>query len=130
MNQLNEKEVETHITILGWLHIFGNAMLLVIGVMGFLFLTGIGVVSEDPMAVRVLSLIGTIGALFFGVVALPGLVAGIGLLARKPWARILALVMGFLGLINFPVGTAIGVYTFWVLFQVDAPDRFAPPKHA
>jgi hypothetical protein len=35
------------------------------------------------------------------------------------------MVVGFLGLVNFPIGTAIGIYTFWVLLQDAAADVFA-----
>jgi hypothetical protein len=51
-------------------------------------------------------------------------VAGYGLLRRRAWGRILALVVGFLGLVDFPLGTAIGIYTFWVLLQDSAADYF------
>jgi hypothetical protein len=44
-----------------------------------------------------------------------GFIAGWGLLRREPWARVVALVLAFLALINVPFGTAIGVYTLWVL---------------
>jgi hypothetical protein len=49
------------------------------------------------------------------LLGLPGLLAGYGLLTRKPWARILAIVVGILSLLNFPIGTAIGLYTQWAL---------------
>jgi hypothetical protein len=38
-----------------------------------------------------------------------------GLSERQPWARILGIVVGFLALIRFPFGTALGIYTLWVL---------------
>ncbi|WP_263417374.1 hypothetical protein [Terriglobus albidus] len=38
-----------------------------------------------------------------------------GLLQRKPWARVLAIVFGVLALLKFPFGTALGIYTLWVL---------------
>lgn len=38
-----------------------------------------------------------------------------GLLERQPWARILGIVIGFLALLRFPFGTALGIYTLWVL---------------
>ena len=44
-----------------------------------------------------------------------GLIAGWGLLDRQSWARMLAIVLGFLSLIHMPFGTAIGIYTLWVL---------------
>jgi hypothetical protein len=44
-----------------------------------------------------------------------GIIAGWGLLDRQSWARILAIILGFLSLLHFPLGTALGVYTLWVL---------------
>lgn len=41
--------------------------------------------------------------------------AGIGLLQRTEWGRILAIVSAFLGLIHFPFGTALGIWTLVVL---------------
>ena len=38
-----------------------------------------------------------------------------GLFERDPWARFLGLVLGFLALLRFPLGTALGIYTLWVL---------------
>jgi uncharacterized membrane protein (DUF2068 family) len=49
-------------------------------------------------------------ALFGGV----HLVLAWGLLERQPWARILGIVIGFLALLRFPFGTALGIYTLWV----------------
>jgi hypothetical protein len=43
------------------------------------------------------------------------LTAGIGLLLSKPWARVLAIAAGCLALLKVPFGTALGVYTLWVL---------------
>jgi len=44
-----------------------------------------------------------------------GIIAGWGLLDRQSWARVLALVLGFFSLFHPPFGTAIGIYTLWVL---------------
>ena len=49
---------------------------------------------------------------FFGV---PHLVLAWGPFEREPWARSLGLVLGFLALLRFPLGTAPGIYTLWVL---------------
>ena len=56
------------------------------------------------------------------------LIAGFGLLERQSWGRPLALVMAFLALLNVPLGTALGVYTLWVLMSPRADveyDRLA-----
>ena len=38
-----------------------------------------------------------------------------GLMQRRPWGRTLAIVMSILSMIKFPIGTALGIYTLWVL---------------
>jgi len=53
-----------------------------------------------------------------------GLAAGGGLLQRASWARILALIAGFLALLNIPFGTALGIYTIWVLLVGDAEKQY------
>lgn len=47
--------------------------------------------------------------------AVLSVVVGYGLVKRKFWARVLAIVAGILALINIPLGTALGLYTLWVL---------------
>jgi hypothetical protein len=42
-------------------------------------------------------------------------IAGIGLLLRQPWARTAAIVTGAINLTSPPFGTALGIYTLWVL---------------
>ena len=44
-----------------------------------------------------------------------GALVGIGLLRRERWARLLAIVVSILNLIKFPLGTALSIYTLWVL---------------
>ncbi|MEG9437991.1 hypothetical protein JAO29_17735 [Edaphobacter sp. HDX4] len=49
------------------------------------------------------------------VMAALALFAGLSLLNRKPHGRLLAIVLGILALFKFPLGTALGIYTLWVL---------------
>jgi hypothetical protein len=54
-----------------------------------------------------------------------GFCAGWGLLHFEPWARVLAVVLAFLVLfINIPVGTAVGVYTMWVLLPGESEQEY------
>ena len=53
-----------------------------------------------------------------------GIVGGIGLLKGKNWARVLVLFLAVLDLIDFPIGTAIGAYTFWVLLNNETSAMF------
>jgi len=52
--------------------------------------------------------------------AAAGFFAGWGLLQREPWARLLTLVLAFLALFHIPLGTALGIYTLWVLLPAGA----------
>ena len=124
MIQLNARQLQVHIPIVAWLLIVGHAIFLLVGAFVFVLLTSIGVSVRDPVAPTILLIVGTAVASLLGVLAGPGLVAGFGLLARKSWARILAIVVAILGLLNFPLGTLIGLYVIWVLLQDAASAYF------
>jgi hypothetical protein len=54
---------------------------------------------------------------FLLLISAPGIVAGIGLLHFRNWARILTIVLSALQLMNLPFGTALGIYGLWVLLS-------------
>jgi hypothetical protein len=56
--------------------------------------------------------------------AAAGFIAGWGLLQRETWARVVALVVGFISLFNIPLGTAIGIYTLWVLLPAQSDEEY------
>ncbi len=128
MNQLNQRDMQQHVTILGWLYIISHVFFIVIGGFVFVLMTSIGVFIRDLEALPILGIVGTGTALFMTVLALPGLIAGYGLLKRKMWGRVLAIIVAFFGVINFPIGTAIGIYALFVLLQNAAADYFAPEQ--
>ena len=53
-----------------------------------------------------------------------GLVIGVGLLNRQPWARMTAIIFGALSLVEIPFGTALGVYTLWVLLPAESEQEY------
>jgi hypothetical protein len=54
-----------------------------------------------------------------------GFLAGWGLLQHEAWARILALVLAFVSLFtNIPFGTALGIYTMWVLLPSESEREY------
>ena len=53
------------------------------------------------------------------VLSLPGIIAGVGLLKFRPWARIVTIVLSALNLMNIPFGTILGVYGLWVMLSDD-----------
>jgi hypothetical protein len=58
------------------------------------------------------------------VLAIAGFIAGWGLLERHAWARPLALILGFLALLNPVLGTLLGIYTLWVLLPAQSEFEF------
>lgn len=59
-------------------------------------------------------LVQTIGMCFTALAVL-GFLTGWGLLTRQPWARMAAIIFGAVSLLDMPFGTALGIYTLWVL---------------
>ena len=53
-----------------------------------------------------------------------GILVGCGLLMQQPWARMLAIVVGAISLVDIPFGTAVGIYTLWVLSSKDAEQEY------
>ena len=54
-------------------------------------------------------------ALYFLPIPLLQLLAAYGLLRRKRWARIIALLFSVLYVWIFPLGTVLAIYTWWFL---------------
>ncbi|HUX65856.1 MAG TPA: zinc ribbon domain-containing protein [Terriglobales bacterium] len=69
------------------------------------------------------SVMGGIGVLMLVMGGL-GLATGLGLLLVQSWARMLAIVVGIVELISFPLGTALGIYTLWVLLPNEAEREY------
>jgi hypothetical protein len=114
--------VQQHITILGWLYIIFGALGVLVGL---LFLVGAGIAgvaasTEDAGAGLLAGGLGAAIALFIAVLSLPSVLAGWGLLRRKSWSRVLAIVLGALSLLSIPIGTILGVYTIWALTRPES----------
>ncbi|MFB3778757.1 MAG: zinc ribbon domain-containing protein [Bryobacteraceae bacterium] len=62
--------------------------------------------------------------LWLTIMGVLGIIAGVGLLARRPWARTMAIVFGCLSLVSFPFGTALGIYTLWVLASSESGRQY------
>lgn len=124
MNALTEQQLETHVPVVGWMLIVSNALFLLIGGFILLLLLGVGFIAQDAEATGVLLVVGTMLGVLFTALAIPGIAAGAGLLSRRTWGRILAIVVAGLSLTNFPLGTVIGAYTLYVLLQESAGEYF------
>jgi len=124
-----------HVNLLGilWiaasvLHLIGAAVLFILG--NTLF--GSFVHGENIfLSHNFLQGLFTSLAVFLVVKAAAGFACGWGLLQHEPWARTPTLVLGFVELLNIPFGTALGIYTIWVLLSPQAEqDYLALPRAA
>ncbi len=51
------------------------------------------------------------------VIVAPSIIGGFAVLNGKSWGMVLLLISGCIALLNFPIGTAKGVYTIWVFVE-------------
>jgi hypothetical protein len=108
-----------HVRVVGILWIVWSSMGILAGLFVLTFFGTIGIAAgtDDPRAFPIIAGIGMAVFTFVAILSLPGLLAGWGLLKYRPWARILAIILSFLKLLVFPLGTALGIYSIWVLFH-------------
>ena len=130
MNTLTTRDMEQHVQVLGWILIAVHAIFLAIGAFVFALLVSIGAVSGSGDAIAILSLVALGVSALMALLALPGMLAGYGLLHRRPWARVLTIIVAALNIVNFPLGTVLGIYALWILLQQAADDYFNPTSPA
>lgn len=71
----------------------------------------------EPFPAAFVSIMMGFASFIYLCFGLPSIIAGIGLLKRKRWAKIWSIIAGVVSASSFPIGTAICVYTFWFLFS-------------
>ena len=116
--------MEKHITLVAALNIGFGIMGLLVGCMSFVVIAGAGAISGDPEAMAITSVVASAIAVFFITLSVPEIIGGIGLLKHRSWARILVLIIAVLDLFQIPFGTAIGIYTIWVLLNDETVKLF------
>jgi predicted Ser/Thr protein kinase len=103
----------------GSVGLFGAALVLA------LFL-GPPLIEGDRKALAILSAFGIPIVMLLVVFGGSNIIAGIGLLKRRPWVKTLVLVMAFLDVAAVPIGTAFGIYTIWVVMKAKAAGLLVP----
>jgi hypothetical protein len=113
--------MQTHMRVLAVLQIVYASIGLLLAAFLVLVFGGIvtivgfnAAIDESLVAIPILTFIGGLGAALLGIFSLPRLIAGIGLLYNRNWARVLTMIVSIIGLIDVPVGTALGIYGLWV----------------
>jgi hypothetical protein len=123
--------------LLGILNIVWGSMGVVGGLIGGLILLAPTLIvhsglserlsRDDETVIWILGIIGICICAFAILVALPCIIGGIGLVKKSEWARTLILVVSFIHLLAFPLGTALGVYGIYVLWNREVPPQQPPP---
>ena len=121
--------ISGHVRLLGILWLALSVFRLLPGVLlwSFFRLGGAFLPFGVPMFVH--GLLRIVGMLFLASAAI-GIAAGWGLLERQPWARTLAIVVAFVNLLDMPFGTALGVYTLWVLLPAESEKEYLEASRA
>jgi hypothetical protein len=124
--------VTRHVTFLTRLLALWSGFNLVIGLALGAFAVAAALLAVSPRAEPGAEVAAGITAATLAVVAIAALAwaaahhaATRGLCAHRAWARNLALVLALFDLLLLPLGTALGVYTLWVLLHEDVRSRFA-----
>jgi hypothetical protein len=60
------------------------------------------------------------------ILMVPTIALGVGLLNYRVWARSIGTVIAIIELLNFPLGTVLGVYALWVLMSPETDPLFSP----
>lgn len=122
--------VREHVRLVGILWMAYSALHVVGGVLILLaakfVVIRIGAIPNGPppeMMAWLQPLISIVGWFVLAKAAV-GFFAGWGLLQREEWARMFALVVGFIALLNVPIGTALGIYTLWVLLPSQSDEQY------
>ena len=114
---MQTNQMEKHVTLVAIIYIVFGAIGILIGLFLLVVIIFGGLISGDPEAMTITGIVGTALCGFFLLLSVPEVIGGIGLLKRRGWAKILVLIIGILDLANIPIGTAIGIYTIWVLLN-------------
>jgi hypothetical protein len=120
--------MEQHFKVVAILQIVMGLLSISIGLLVLGIVAGAGAfasaMSGNHLAFFITGTVGlVIGALLL-LISLPSIIAGIGLLQRREWARMLTIVLSFFHLMHVPFGTIVGAYSLWALFQPDAQTYF------
>jgi uncharacterized membrane protein (DUF2068 family) len=112
-----------HVMILGTLHIAWS-LLILSGVIVIIVLFLAGVMTADDSTATLITAIAAIASTMLIAFSGLGFVAAWGLFKRRSWSRYLLMVLGAVWAIKIPVGTALGIYTFYVLTRDEVVKQF------
>ena len=125
---------EQHNRYLGWSHIAYGGLFFLFTLLFLLFfgVVFIAAMMNDPNAppAFIFFFVFLFMAAIYAAMSVPSIIAGYALLKRKKWARTWAIISAVVAAMQFPMGTAVTVYTFWFLFSEPGKQFFEPNNYA
>ena len=112
----------SHNKILGILHLaYGGLTVLLMIAFSIFMLMMMGIIasnnnSGDPLPVGVFALVMVLVVAINLLLITPSFLAGYALLKRKRWAKTMGIIAAIMAGLNFPLGSALCVYSLWFLF--------------
>jgi len=125
---MKTQDMKTHIQIVAWLYIAMGILGILLSLLVAGIIAGGGWISGDDTAIRVTTIVSIFVGALVVLISIPGIVAGIGLLSYKSWARILAIILSVLNLPGFPIGTLLGIYSLWAMLDSESSLLFEKPN--
>jgi hypothetical protein len=120
--------MEKHVNLIGVLWIVSGALGILAALLVWGLLFGLSFIPRmGPEAPVILRWVGSVIGVFIGVLAVPKIVAGIGMLKHAEWGRVLTLIVSFLSLLEVPLGTALAVYSIVILMKDETIQLFRRP---
>jgi hypothetical protein len=119
--------IDIHVRVAAWLHIVMGALFLgVLAIVGMMFgvfgaAVGYSVHGQDAGVLGWIAGLGVTVFLFLAALPLAEVIGGVMLLNGSPVGKVLTIVFSVLGLVNVPIGTAVGIYSMWALLREIPP---------
>jgi hypothetical protein len=112
--------VRLHVDLLGWFHIIWGSFGALAGASLAVLAAGSFAAVDDPRAVRALAWLYASAGVVLVAFGVANLAVGRTLHRRRALGRTAALALGIPNLVVVPFGTALGLYTYWVLLRDEA----------
>lgn len=118
-------DLTRRIDLIGYLHVGYGMALVLLSVLVVVTMTAGTIVLPGVAAWA-----GGLGAsittgLLLAAVGSPSMLAGVLLIRRSAWSRAMVIILSVIDLFSFPVGTALGVFSLWILLKERARLEFA-----